>query len=170
MGSNGTKYLGKYKGTVVNNIDPDQIGRIQAMVPDVLGLTPSSWALQCLPMAGLMAGMLSVPPIGTGVWIEFEKGDPDHPIWTGCYWGTTAEVPTMARLVTPPINGFAFQTTLQNGLVISDNPGVGITIQTASKATLMINEAGILIDNGKGATIALLGNTVSINGTALTVT
>lgn len=169
MANNGQKYLGKYKGTVFNNIDPNQIGRIQAVVPDVLGLAPSSWALPCLPMAGLQAGMISVPPVGSGVWIEFEKGDPDHPIWTGCYWGTTAEVPTLARAVTPPVSGFAFQTTLQNGLVISDNPAVGITIQTASRAMLVINEAGIFIDNGKGAKILLLGNTVSINDTALTV-
>ena len=36
------RYYGKYRGVVVDNIDPLQIGRILAQVPDVLGETVSS--------------------------------------------------------------------------------------------------------------------------------
>ena len=57
-------------------------------VPDVLGETPSSWAMPCVPAAGIQAGCFIVPPIGSQVWVEFEQGDPDYPIWTGGFWGT----------------------------------------------------------------------------------
>ena len=61
------KYFGKYRGTVVNNIDPMQMGRIQAMVPDVSNLIPTTWAMPCLPVAGIQMGVYAVPPIGSGV-------------------------------------------------------------------------------------------------------
>ena len=81
------KYYGKYRGTVTINVDPEQRGRIMAMVPDVLGLIPSTWALPCVPIAGKQQGTYFIPQIGAGVWIEFEAGDVSQPIWTGCYWG-----------------------------------------------------------------------------------
>ena len=81
----------------VNNVDPLQIGRIQAIVPDVSGSIPTSWAMPCLPVAGINTGIFTVPQIGSGVWIEFEQGDPDYPIWVGGYWGTPAEVPALAH-------------------------------------------------------------------------
>lgn len=80
-------FFGKYRGTVVNNIDPMMIGRIQAIVPDVSGLLPTSWAMPCVPVAGINMGVFTVPPIGAGVWMEFERGDPDYPVWVGGYWG-----------------------------------------------------------------------------------
>ena len=58
------KFYGKYRGTVVNNVDPMQIGRIQAIVPDVSGLIPTSWAMPCLPGAGINTGVFTVPQIG----------------------------------------------------------------------------------------------------------
>lgn len=81
------RVFGKFRGTVLNNIDPQSLGRVQAMVPEVLGEVPSGWATPCAPYAGTTAGFFSVPPIGAGVWIEFEGGDVSRPIWSGCYWG-----------------------------------------------------------------------------------
>ena len=108
------KYFGKYRGTVVNNIDPLKMGRIQIMVPDVLGLIPSTWAMPCLPIAGKQMGMYAVPQIGDGVWVEFEQGNPDYPIWVGCWWGSMAEVPAQALLATPPLQNIVIQTMGQN--------------------------------------------------------
>jgi uncharacterized protein involved in type VI secretion and phage assembly len=70
------KYYGIYRGTVVNNIDPMQLGRIMVTVTDVGGLTPSTWAMPCVPLAGKQMGTFMVPQIGAGVWIQFEAGDP----------------------------------------------------------------------------------------------
>lgn len=171
MDRNSNRYYGKYRGMVTNNIDPNQQGRIQVQVPDVLGTTPSSWAMPCMPVAGNQMGAYLVPPVGAGVWVEFEQGKPDYPIWSGGWWGSVAEVPALALAGQPGSPNIAFQTMGQNLIVLSDLPGgPGITLKLASGAMIVINETGILISNGKGATIALNGPTVSINGTALVVT
>ena len=162
---------GKYRGTVINNVDPMQIGRIQAAVPDVAAIVPGTWASPCLPVAGINSGVFTVPIIGAGVWIEFERGDPDYPIWVGGYWGSAAEVPLLAHAVPPGVPGMTLQTPLKNGLVISDVPGPtgGILIQTATGAMISVSDVGIIISNGKGAVINMTGPTVDVNLGALTV-
>src|SRR5258707_12387304 len=94
--SDGEKYYGKYRGTVLNNVDPMQMGRIQVMVPDVSNVIPSSWAMPCVPIAGKQMGAYVVPQVGAGVWVEFEQGNPDYPIWVGGFWGSAAEGPALA--------------------------------------------------------------------------
>ncbi len=165
------RYYGKYRGTVVNNVDPLQIGRIMATVTDVSGMIPTSWATPCLPVAGINSGIFTVPQIGSGVWIEFEQGDPDRPIWVGGYWGVTAEIPALAHSVPPTVNGITLQTTLKNGIVISDVPGPtgGIMIQSTTGAMISVSDVGIVISNGKGAVITMVGPTVDVNAGALTV-
>jgi uncharacterized protein involved in type VI secretion and phage assembly len=165
------KFLGKYRATVLNNIDPMQIGRIQVIVPDVSNVIPTSWAMPCVPVAGLQMGMYTMPPIGAGVWVEFEQGDPDYPIWVGCFWGTAAEVPALARMVPPAVPGITFQTTLQNGVTINDVPGPtgGIMLKSATGATIIVNDTGIYIQNGKGASIVMVGPAVTINNGALAI-
>ena len=59
------KFYGKYRGTVINNIDPMQIGRIQVIVPDV-SIIPGSWAMPCVPIAGKQEGIFCIPQIGAG--------------------------------------------------------------------------------------------------------
>jgi uncharacterized protein involved in type VI secretion and phage assembly len=170
--SDGEKYYGKYRGVVLNNVDPMQIGRLMVQVPDVTGLAPSSWAMPCVPIAGIQNGMVAPPIIGSGVWVEFEQGDPDHPIWTGCFWGTAAEVPALARTVPPAIPGITLQTPLQNGITVNDVPGPtgGIMLKSATGATIIVNDTGIYIQNGKGASIVMTGPTVTINNGALVIT
>jgi hypothetical protein len=80
------RFYGKYRGTVENNIDPLHIGRIVAVVPQVSGITPTGWALPCAPFPADGVASLTVPPIGASVWIEFEAGNPDNPIWSGGFW------------------------------------------------------------------------------------
>ncbi len=165
------KYFGKYSGTVVNNIDPMQTGRIQAIVPDVSKVIPTTWAKPCVPVAGLQMGSYFIPPIGAGVWIEFEQGDPNYPIWVGCWWGSAAEVPALALAGNPASPSIVFQTQLQNSLVISDLPGPagGIMLKSTTGAMILVNDTGITISNGKGAIITLIGNMVDVNAGALTV-
>lgn len=165
------RYYGKYRGMVLNNIDPMQQGRLQIQVPDVAGLVPTTWAMPCVPIAGLQNGMVAPPLIGSGVWVEFEQGNPDHPIWVGCFWGSAAEIPALALASPPGTPAITFQTPLQNGLTISDLPGPtgGIMLKSATGATLIVNDTGIYIQNGKGASIVMSGPTVNINLGALTV-
>ena len=166
--SSHSKFLGKYRGTVVNNIDPMQIGRILALVPDVLNAMPTSWAMPCVPIAGKQMGTFFVPPVGAGVWIEFEHGNPDYPIWVGGYWGTAAEVPVLALAGDPANPNIVLQTAGQNSVVISDlpGPGGGIMLKSMTGASVIVNDTGIYIQNGKGASIIMTGPTVTINNGA----
>jgi uncharacterized protein involved in type VI secretion and phage assembly len=165
------RFFGKYRGTVVNNVDPMQMARLQVMVTDVSGMIPSTWAMPCFPLAGKQMGAYFVPQIGSGVWVEFEQGNPDYPIWTGCYYGSTAEVPALALAGNPASPSILLQTTAQNTFVISDLPGPtgGIMLKSATGATLIVNDTGIYIQNGKGASLILTGPTVTVNNGALTV-
>lgn len=165
------QFFGKYRGTVSNNVDPMQMGRIQAIVPDVGNAVPTTWALPCLPMAGTQAGVFVVPPIGAAVWIEFEQGNPDYPIWTGGFWGSAAEVPAMALATPPALQSIVLQTVGQNTFMISDAPGPtgGFLLKSATGAMIAVNDVGITISNGKGATIVLTGPSVTINQGALAI-
>jgi uncharacterized protein involved in type VI secretion and phage assembly len=163
-------FYGKYPGTVRNNIDPNQKGRLLVEVGDVGGNMISTWASPCLPVVGPNMGIFTVPPIGAGVWVEFVRGDPDFPVWTGGFY-SEADVPALARIVPPGLSGITLQTQLKNGIVISDAPGPtgGILIQTTSGAMIAVNDIGITISNGKGAVLTLTGPTVDVNLGALTI-
>ncbi|MDH0681032.1 MULTISPECIES: phage baseplate assembly protein V [Achromobacter] len=166
------RHYGKFRGVVINNVDPMQMGRIQVQVPDVLGLGVSSWAMPCVPFAGQQSGVFVVPQVGAGVWVEFEQGKPDYPIWVGGFWGSAAEVPALALAGLPVSPSIVLQTGGQNTLMISDLPGPtgGILLKTKTGAMISISDVGITLSNGQGATVMLAGPAVNINQGALTVT
>ena len=174
-GGSPKRFYGKYRGLVIANLDPQQIGRVIVQVPDVLGAIPSSWAMPCVPAAGIQAGCFIVPPIGSQVWVEFEQGDPDYPIWTGGFWGLVAQVPVFATAppAIPPGQNIVLQTTGQNMIMVSDAPPTpatgGIVLKSTTGAMIVVNDTGIYISNGKGAMITMIGPTVDINVGALTV-
>ena len=165
------QYFGKYRGIVIDNIDPMQIGRLLVQVPDATNILPSSWAMPCVPFAGIQNGFFAVPSIGAGVWIEFEQGDTDYPIWTGCFWGSAAEVPALALAGIPGTQQIVIQSMTQNTLMISDVPGPtgGILLKSTTGAMISISDTGIIISNGQGATIVMAGPSVTINEGALEV-
>lgn len=166
-----SKYFGKYRGMVLDNIDPLQLGRLMVQVPDVSNVLPSTWAMPCLPFAGIQSGFYTVPDIGSGVWIEFEQGNIDYPIWVGCYWGTAADLPALALAAPPGVQQVVVQTSEQNMLMVSDVPGPtgGILLKTASGAFISISDAGITLDNGQGATVVMAGPAVTVNDGAMEV-
>lgn len=174
--TNSKKFWGKYRGTVVQNVDPEMRGRIICQVPDVLNLVPTTWCEPCAPLAGPTGppmGVYLVPPIGAGVWVEFEQGDPNYPIWVGCRFGSPSDVPSDAKLGIPVDPNIVIQTLLQHSIVLSDMPPTpvtgGIILKSTTGAMIVVNDSGIYISNGKGATITMLGPMVSINNGALTV-
>lgn len=162
---------GKYRGVVTDNKDPDGLGRIQVKVLDVAGGETISWAMPCVPYAGKGVGLYLIPPQDASVWIEFEHGDPDYPIWSGCFWAE-GEVPVTSSDNKTMPEKKVLKTALAT-ITLNDSASEGgVTIETnqAPKIRIVINKDGIEIDNGKNATIKLNNNTVSINGNALEVT
>jgi hypothetical protein len=161
-------FFGKYRGQVQNNLDPQLLGRVQVSVPAVLGAGSLSWAMPCTPYAGSGVGLFTIPPVGANVWVEFEAGDPDYPIWSGCFWGT-GEVP--AQPAVPFVKVLKTDSIL---LKLDDTPGAGgFTLEVSPPVapgtiTIACTMSGVEISVG-AAKIALTPAGVSINDGALDV-
>jgi hypothetical protein len=168
--SEDEKFFGKYRGKVENNIDPFQQGRLQVSCPAVFGEGSLSWAMPCAPFAGSGVGFFALPPVGANVWVEFEAGDPDYPIWSGCFWNER-EAP-----VSDPLSA-TFTKVIQMDaitLTLSDAPGIGgVTLEVnppavATPLKMVFNAEGIELSNGAASVkLTLMG--VSINNGALEV-
>jgi uncharacterized protein involved in type VI secretion and phage assembly len=165
------QHFGKHRGKVTNNVDPLGLGRIQVSVPCVLGEGRDSWAMPCVPYAGAGLGFYAIPPVKANVWVEFEGGDLDYPVWTGCFWGE-GEAPVSSGKADVKV-----LKTEAGTITLDDTPGNNsITIETKADTKakvvmrIVINRDGIEISNGRGASIVLQGPTVKLNDTALEVT
>jgi hypothetical protein len=148
-GRDYARFFGKYRGKVLDNIDPLFLGRIIADVPALPG-SLLNWALPCTPYAGAQVGFYTIPPIGANVWIEFEGGDPNYPIWAGCFWAE-GEVP----LGTPPPETKIFKTEFIT-MILNDLPEVGgftlevIPACVAMPLSMTFNSTGIEINDAPG--------------------
>jgi len=158
------RFYGKYRGVVSDNQDPRSLGRLRATVPDVFGDEPSGWALPAVPYAGNGVGLFLLPPLGAWVWLEFEHGDPEYPVWAGCFWAAN-EVPA-----SPAAPDTKILKTAAGSVTFDDAPGGGITIETTNGMKVTLDSSGIEIDDGKGGKVTLSGTRVSINDGALEVT
>ncbi len=163
-----TPFFGKYRGKVENNVDPMLLGRVQVSVPAVLGDGTLSWAMPCVPYAGSGVGLFAIPPVGAGVWVEFEGGDTDYPIWSGCFWGV-GEVPA-----SPALPQMKVLKTDAITLTLSDLPGGGgLTIEVGPPAVptplkIVLNASGIELTHS-AASVKLTPASVSVNNGALEV-
>jgi len=181
------KYFGKYRGKVTDNRDPEQCGRVKLIVPSLLQ-GEEVWAMPCVAYAGPEVGLVLIPPIGASVWVEFEEGILDSPIYSGCYWNK-GELPTEARdnpaeikllktagirliwndkknaggmtleVVTPAVSTPLKITMDQAGLTLNFNK---------EQATIKMNSNGIAILN-QGQSIQITQGKVAINGNHLEV-
>jgi hypothetical protein len=141
------RFFGKYQGTVVNNLDPYQQGRLLVNVPDVHGLSVSNWAMPCVPFTSLLGGAFVRPAIGSNVWVEFEAGDPQKPIWVGGFWGK-GELPPLAKVASavPPTNSVATIETPTTGIVLTDIPLTGANVYIRSRiGAIAMGPTGIVL-------------------------
>jgi hypothetical protein len=133
MGDGGARrFYGKYRAIVVNNFDPLFQGRLWVESADVHGIFPANWAMPCIPWAGMMTGTYIIPPLLAKVWVEFEAGNPEKPIWVGGFWGDNPLGPSIESpgygktlAINPAVAGvgaFTILTAGLGGLVITDAP------------------------------------------------
>ena len=138
-----SRYYGKYRGIVTDVNDPESLGRITAQVPEILQEEVSPWALPAAAFAGPSHGLVLIPEVGDGVWIEFEAGDPSRPIWTGGWWASDelpAPAGTQARaLITS--TGHKFVLDDQNAEIDLLHSGGAEVKLTNDDITLRIGQA-----------------------------
>lgn len=165
------KVYGKHRGLVANNLDPLGQARLQVEVPSVLGTGRLSWALPCVPYAGPGVGLFLIPPVGAKVWVEFEDGELDRPIWAGCFWdvGDAPELPGPTSLTNKTLK------TEYCTLTFSDMIGAGgMKIEVAppavtSPTSIEITAAGMTLSVGSSVVINLTPASVDVNNQSLTV-
>jgi len=137
----GRRLFGKYRGKVVDNRDPQNLGALKVVVPTILG-TKQVWADPCVPYAGKEVGLFALPPVDAGVWIEFEAGWRDHPIWVGCYW--------------------------EKGEIAAADAGPDIAFLRTKGGSIRIEESGTIeIETAGGAKITMSGTEIAFEAPSI---
>lgn len=168
---------GLYRGIVEENHDTlGNTARLQVSIPGLLdGATLKVWAKPCVPYAGPSVGFYSLPPKKAQVWIAFEAGLINHPVWIGCCWGkgdlpdTTG--PTVKIWKTDKITIKIDDTADQ--ILISTTSGTKVTLATDAKiesgsATHTVGAAGVTSEAGSGK-VEVTAAAVKINNGAFEV-
>ncbi|MBN8992435.1 MAG: hypothetical protein J0H42_29710 [Rhizobiales bacterium] len=165
------EHFGKIRGTVVSAFDPKGCGRLRVQIS--LGGSPVEvWADACVPYAGDRNGLYAIPPVGSGVWVEFVQGDIDQPIWTGCWWKEgelNGALGTGAQLTSLPV---VMQSTGRHRVVLAGNSGDAVVIETASGEQgprIVMTESSIKISCGPTMSIEISSSEVKINSDGLVV-
>jgi len=158
-------YFGKYRGKVKNNIDPLMLGRVQVSVSAVLGDTSLTWAMPSVPYAGNGVGFFMIPPVGANVWVEFEGGDLQSAIWSGCFWGQgeTPASPAIPQMKVIKVDGITLTLSElpgAGGVTLEVSPPVvavplkmtfdstGIKIEATGLGSVQVTPAGVTLDDG----------------------
>jgi uncharacterized protein involved in type VI secretion and phage assembly len=172
-----TRYHGKYRGLVVDNRDPEDLGRLRVQVPSVLGdEVVTGWATPCVPYGGNAGtGWFVLPDIGAAVWVEFEEGDLEFPVWVGTYWskpGGKSEVPgpnqpdgSAAPSGGPAPTRRILKTAGGHTIQIEDEAGQEMILihQAADDLTIVLDGKGITIAHGAGSFVELTGDGVTVH-------
>jgi type VI secretion system (T6SS) baseplate-like injector VgrG len=165
------RFYGKYRGFVVNNMDPKRLGRLTLRVPSVLGRdVVTGWAMPCVPFGGQKnQGFLCIPDVGAGVWVEFEEGDLEFPIWVGTFWGEpggNSEIPTLNDADGKERKNEQKQPTrkiikTKKGHTIqfedADNDEMVTIIEATHKHVVTLNKDGIHITDGANGNEIIMG-------------
>jgi uncharacterized protein involved in type VI secretion and phage assembly len=194
------RYYGKYRAFVVDNADPENRGRLRLRIPSVLGNDiVSGWALPCAPYGGAAnQGFFFIPEADAGVWVEFEEGNLDYPIWVGTFWskpGGESEVPKpndpdgteQGSVQDPPtrktiktLKGHTIQLEDKDGeemviILEAENNNVitldkdGIKIQDKNSNKITLDSSGIKTEDKNGNAITMDSSSVTIKSAQIKI-
>lgn len=177
-------YQGKFKGYVRDAVDPENRGRLRCYCPQVMGTVDdkdhwTGWAMPCLPWMGGVNTLdfgspqpKSITGVEAGVWLEFEGGNPDFPIWVGTFIPAPTVDDPNAQQDLAAAAGDVGGSIVQNPPSGSDTADINpLKPQPAENETRMVVKKGreltILSDQGGSITVGAYG--VSIQGLAITI-
>ena len=150
IGAAQDRFYGKYRGVVVGNTDPEGRGRLQVQVPEVRGPGVIDWALPASPYAGDGVGFFALPPVDANVWVEYEGGNLQIPIWSGCFWerGQIAAADALPEVMFLKTASASLRIDNATGEIRIEIGGASITL-TASEVKI---EAPQITSTASGAT------------------
>lgn len=148
-GRNSGRFYGKYRGTVTNVSDPNHMGRIKFNCPDVFGSAnvESAWALPCTNCAYDGGGDIALPRIGETVWVEFEQGNSNKPIWVGNFWTSN-------------------NTPYNAGGDIKEEYGNTSRIISYNGCSILMKNGSVTVSNGTGS-VNVTHNSITVKGNAV---
>ena len=168
------RYYGKFRATVVDTADEDHRGLLTVEVPDVFGDGVVVAAEACLPYA-----QFATPPHGATVWVEFEAGDPERPLWVGTAVTseTAAKVKPETLLLTH--TGDAAVSLGDDGQVLLSSPsGSYLHLDAANESAtlaeghgnfLSMGDGGVSVVNNEGTVVNVTGDTVHIRAAKVVI-
>jgi uncharacterized protein involved in type VI secretion and phage assembly len=166
------RFYGKYRGSVVDNQDPDKRGRLRLKVPSVLGPdVVTGWALPCAPYGGAAnQGFFFIPDNGASVWVEFEAGLLEFPVWVGTFWtkaGGNSEAPEPGNDQAPPTSKII--KTKNHTIELADADGTEAIKITDGKNQnkVTLDKKGILVQDQNGNQIKLESSGITIDSAAI---
>lgn len=175
----GNRYLGKYRGTVVDNADPARLGRVKVTVPSLLGAdVATGWALPCVPVGGMPGqGWFAVPRVGAGVWVEFEEGDLEFPVVTGAFFSApdgTSEVPVAVagdgsdEGISDPPSRTILTTAAGHTIQIEDAEDAEMLLirEAVHGHVVLLDADGIRIADGAGNEITMTADAFTVHSEA----
>jgi len=169
------RYFGKYRGIVEKVDDSTHRGRVLVKVPAVLG-DLKVWAMPCVPYAGDGVGFYSLPPVGAGIWCEFEAGDPSYPIWVGCFWADD-QLPDESdqQIKIWKTQQLTLRLDDENDEVLVEaGSGSKVTVSDSVKAesngaTHTVDSAGVTSESGGSGKVEVTSSSVNVNNGAMEV-
>jgi uncharacterized protein involved in type VI secretion and phage assembly len=172
------RFYGKYRGLVADNADPEQLGRLRLRVPSVTGPdVVTGWATACVPYGGAAdQGMLFIPEPGAGVWVEFEEGDLEFPIWVGTFWskpGGDTELPKVDGAAQDPPTRKVLKTAKGHTIAFEDKDSEELVtvVEAVNGNVITMDRNGITVVDGAGnkITMASSGITLETSGTQVAI-
>lgn len=120
-------YNGPVKAFVRRVDDPSKRGRVRVYCPGVMGPEDREnlWLDWAMPMfefgkpGEVDSGDCRVPPVGTGVWIMFEQGKPDFPLYLGSWVKGSNQLDTaLPKLARGEDDGLGGSDVTANGVTV----------------------------------------------------
>ena len=155
----GREHFGKYRGKVIDNNDPNGLGRVKCLVPEIFGESISVW---CNLLVGFYRDSFCIPAVGDDVIIEFESGDVRRPICVGKYFASGA-ISSDMNVDYPDSFGIVGKTGIK---LIFDDKNQRVEMFSPKSGRILFSDDGELsIKSPGGAEIKIdnLGN-ISVSG------
>lgn len=150
------RYYSCYRGLVVDNEDPLGLQRLQLIIPEISqGQVYKFWAHAKGVFSGTGFGSQVIPPKGELVWVEFERGHPEVPIWNHGHFGN-GEFPT-DDIDLANVNCYWFKTPYGHKVKLDDTKKT-ITISTPNASITLNSDGRFSIKNGSTDIATLLND------------
>jgi Type VI secretion system/phage-baseplate injector OB domain len=151
------RFFGKYRGKVKNiGKNRNDLGIITVEVPEIFPEKEIPLVKPVIPFAGKNCGFGALPKKDDVIWIEFEAGNLNKPIWTGFWWAEGEEPEAVdwdtVALVSRTGHKLILDDKMEKmSLVHSKGPEINLTAEEITfrigNTKMVISDSGVKIND-----------------------